>query len=357
MKTKFSVLILFMLTIITLSGCSIQLSGSSNSVNGGNDGGIFRSSNKGDLWTQKVLIPTVNGQPSNFGSFDAYSFAVDPSDRKALYLGTIGHGLLYSYDGGDSWQKMGSLSNFSIKSIAIDPVFKCTIYVAIDNNVVKSNDCGRNFSRVYFDNDPIVKINSIAIDPKNGANVFIGTSRGEIIKSSDRGDSWQTINRFDRTVIKILISPYDSSEIFVATDGRSLHVSNNAGSNWQDLDKNLKDFPDSINFKDLVFSGTAPGTVYLASKYGLLKSTDYGKNWTKINLITPADKATINAVAVSPKNDLQMYYVTNTTFYRSDDGGKTWTTKKLPTTRAGWDLFVDPVDTNIIYMTARAIQK
>ncbi|GAF89261.1 unnamed protein product, partial [marine sediment metagenome] len=46
----------------------------------------------------------------------------------------------------------------------------------------------------------------------------------------------------------------------------------------------------------------------------------------------------------------------NTTFYRSLDSGENWTTKKLPTTRAGWKLLIDPDNPDIIYMGVRSIK-
>ena len=356
MKSILKISVISIIFSLILSGCSIQFSGGGSNTSNANDGGIYKSINKGNNWQQKTSIPTVSGRPSNFGAFDSYALAIDPSDRKALYLGTIGEGLLYSYDGAESWQRINALGRATIRSVGIDSSYKCTIYAAIDNKIDKTIDCGRTWNQVYFDNDPSVKINSIAIDLKNSENIFIGTSRGEIIKSSDRGESWQTVNRFNSKVLKVLISPHDSKILFAATENKSLHFSSNAGDSWQSLDENLKDFKDSVNFKDLVFS-YQPGKIFLASKYGLLKSVDNGKSWTNIDLITPTDKATINSLALNPKNDDEIYYVTNTTFYRTQDGGKNWTTKKLPSSRVGWNLLIDPVETSIIYLTVRNMQK
>lgn len=353
--TYFSVLLVLP---FVLSGCGIQFTGGANTdVGGGNDGGIYRSENKGTTWVQKTLVPTVSGNPGNFGLFDSLSLAMDPSDSKALYLGTIENGLLYSYDRGDGWQKAAALGQYTIRSIGVDPDYKCTLYVAVDNKVIKSNDCSRNWAQAYYDNDLSLKVNTIAIDPKDGNNVFVGTTRGELIKSSDRGGSWQTINRFDANVIRVVISPEDSKIMFAATEGRSLHFSKDAGKTWVDLDESLKDFKDSINFKDLVFSGENSNKIFLASRYGLLSSDNLGESWNKIELITPEAEATINALAVNPKNDNEIYYVTNSTFYRTADGGKNWTTKKLPTSRIGWRLQIDPNNPSVLYMAVRQINK
>ncbi|MDD5032383.1 MAG: YCF48-related protein, partial [Patescibacteria group bacterium] len=156
---------------------------------------------------------------------------------------------------------------------------------------------------------------------------------------------------------EIAISPADSRLIFVATARKGIFRSTDNGANWVSLEEKLKDFKDALSFKDLVVAQADNGLIFLATNYGMLKSADNGENWEKIELITPEKKATINSVAVSPKNSKEIYYVTNTTFYRSLDGGINWATKKLPTTRAGWKLLINPDKTDIIYLGARSVEK
>jgi len=352
-KNKLCLLILIIFAVITVSGCSISFN---TKDGGGNDGGIYVTVNQGNTWQQRVLIPTTSGRPGSIGPLNTNFLAMDPSDRKAIYFGSIDNGLLYSYDGGKNWHLVKELGKISIKAVAVDPSSKCIIYVASGNKVYKSTDCSRTWAQVYYDNDVVTKINTITIDYYNSANIYVGTSRGEVIKSLDRGLSWQTVGRFDDSVEKIVISPHDSRIIFTATAKKGIHRSSDSGSSWVDLSESLKEFKDSMKFRDLVVEEVKAGRILLANNYGLLKSDDNGDSWSKIELITPEKEAIINAVVVSPKDAKEIYYVTNTTFYRSLDGGANWTTKKLPTTRAGWKLLIDPEDTNIIYMGVRKIK-
>ncbi|MFH1233980.1 MAG: YCF48-related protein [Patescibacteria group bacterium] len=350
-------ILLLCLTIgLVTTGCSINFSGGGTSGSG-IDGGIFRSNNKGDTWLQKTLIPTVSGQPKNFSAIDSNSLAMDPSDNKAIYYGSVDSGLFYSYDSSNTWRIADGLGRTTISNVAVDPKYKCIIYATIANKLYKSSDCNRNWAQVYFDNDLNVGISALAIDNSNNSIVYIGTSRGEIIRSSDRGASWQTINRFENRVAKIIVSQSDSKLIFVATNSKGIFRSTNAGETWVDLSDKLKEFDEGSRFQDLIISESDKATVFLATRYGLLKSADNGNSWKKIELITPEDGATINSIAVSPKNAEEIYYVTNTTFYRSIDNGQNWTTKKLPTTRAGWKLLIDPKNENFIYLAVRQIQK
>ncbi len=346
---------LLLIIAATVSGCvTIKTEGETG---GGTDGGIFKTANRGDSWQQKALIPTTSGRPSSIAGFSAVCLSMDPSDNKAIYYGSHANGLFYSYDGAESWQVAKTLGQVTVNDAVVDPSSKCVIYASAANRIYKSTDCARAWPQVYYDNDLTVTIDAIAVDHYDSKNIYAGTSRGEIIKSSDQGGSWQTINRLNNNVKKIMISPFDSRIIFAATAKKGIHRSLDSGYNWTDLSANLKEFKDSMKYRDLVISKSEEGLLFLANSYGLLKSSDYGDTWANITLITPEKEAIINAIAVSPKDSKEIYYTTNTTFYRSDDGGETWTTKKLPTSWAGAKLLIDPEETDIIYMGVKLIKK
>lgn len=353
MKTRIYVLTSILLSAVFLTGCSISF----KTGDGGADGGVYKTTTKGDKWEQYVLIPTISGRPKSIGSVNSLSFAMDPSDNNAVYLGSFDNGLFYSYDGAKNWQIAEGLGKVTVRAIAVDPESKCIVYASSANKVFKTTDCSRTWAQVYYDNDPEVTINSIVIDHYDSSKVYIGSSRGEVIRSSDRGQSWQTAGRFDDSIEKVVLSSQDSRIVFAATEKKGIHRSNNGGDSWVDLTENLKEFKDGKKFRDITVSKTEDGLVMLANNYGLLRSHNNGDTWEKIELITPEKDAIINAVVLGPEDANEIYYVTNTTFYRSLDGGANWTTKKLPTTRAGWTLTIDPNDTSIIYMSVRKVTK
>lgn len=352
MKTRFLIIFSFLLLAFFLTGCTISF----KAGDGGADGGVYKSINKGDNWQQQVLIPTVSGRPKSIGSINGLSFAMDPGDNEAVYFGSFENGLFYSYDGAKNWQIANDLGKVSVEAVAVDPESKCIVFAASANKLYRSSDCSRTWSQVYYDNDPTVVVNTIAIDHYDPKKVYIGSSRGEIIRSSDRGLSWQTAGRFDDSVEKIVLSPHDSRIVFVATRKKGIHRSNNRGDSWADLTENLKEFKDGKKFRDIVVSKATEGLLLLANNYGLLRSHNNGDTWEKIELITPEKDAIINSIAVSAKDSNEIYYVTNTTFYRSLDGGANWTSKKLPTTRAGWTLSINPEEAGTIYMGVKTIK-
>jgi len=354
-KKCVQILLLSLIIILITSGCSVTFGTDNNKE--GIDGGIFRSNDNGDTWMQRTYIPTVSGQPKNFRTIDASSLAIDPNDNKAIYFGSVDSGLFYSYDSANTWRTADGLGKAAISNVAVDTRYKCIIYVAIANKLYKSSDCNRSWAQVYFDNDLKVRISALAIDNSDNSIVYVGTSRGEIIRSLDRGNSWQTINRVGDRIAKIIINQSDSKIIFVGTNSKGIFRSIDAGKTWVDLSDKLKDFDEGSRFRDLVIAESDKTTLFLATHYGLLKSVDNGNSWKKIELITPEDRATINSIAISPKNSEKIYYATNTTFYRSIDNGQNWTTKKLPSSRAGWNLLIDPKNENLIYLAVRQIVK
>ncbi|NTU98398.1 hypothetical protein HGA64_00095 [Candidatus Falkowbacteria bacterium] len=357
MKHQLKLLALFVLVSTVLSGCSVQVAGSGGTAtNSGSDGGVWRSDNKGTNWAQKSVV-IVNGRPSSFGSLDGSILALDPTDNKTIYFGGVAGGLYITNDRGESWERSTALGNVTVNGIAVDPTFRCTVYAAVDNKVMKTVDCGRAWNQLYFDNDPALKINALTMDPRDGSIIYIGTTRGDVLKSSNRGESWQAIGRFKDKVAEVKISPFDSKIIMVANVKRGLQLSVDGGATWEVLDKNLKDLGGANNFRELTFSTTKAGQVYLATGYGILKSPDYGKTWDKLDLLTPDSNIIINSLAVNPKNELELFYVTNTTFYRSSDGGKNWNSKKLPSSRAGASVIIDPVQPNTLYLTVKTLKQ
>lgn len=337
-------ILIALIVLITTTGC-ITFKTDKAPVN---DAGIFKTETRGDNWAQRTLMKITSGQPRSFGGLSVNILKMDPSDNQAIYLGGANEGLLYSYDGAKSWQVAKGLGARTISDVAIDPNSKCIIYATIGNELFKSTDCNRSWKSIYVDNRKI-SIKGLAVDHYDSTNIYIGTDKGEIIKSYNSGETWQTISRLKINIKRIIISPHDSRTIFiVASNG--IHRSSDAGVSWSNLNKNLEEFGGAASYKDMIVSESVSGLIYLTVKYGILKSTDNGDNWENIELITPEKGATINAITVNPKNTDEIYYVTNTLFYRSFDGGENWTPKKLPTSGFGWKLLIDPKNPNIIYM-------
>lgn len=363
-------IISLLLLVLFLGACSLKFRSSGA---GATDGGIFVTANKGDSWRQMPYISTISATSESIATVDISKTIMDPSDSGAVYLLTEGNGVYYTYNVGRGWNKIFSLpGNISATDLVVDNKNKCVIYISYDNKLEKSIDCGRSFVQVYFDNNPGVSVSAIALDHYDTNIVYIGTSRGDVLRSLDGGISWRAIQRLGDGVRKLLVNPLDSRSIFVATFKNGIFRFNSAGgatleeleqyrnqfdnTNWVNYNESLKSFNLGINFKDLVFS-KEDNSLLLATDKVILRSFDEGQSWTQLSLLTPEQDSFINTIAVNPKNNQEIFYVTDTSFYRSYDGGNTWTVKKLPTTRSGRTLLIDFNNPNVLYMGVKKIQK
>ena len=107
---------------------------------------------------------------------------------------------------------------------------KLTIFVgAASGGVWKSDDSGTNY-RPIFDEQPVQSIGSIALDPRNPKNVWVGTGEcwtrnsvsigNGIYKSTDGGETWSKsgLDKSER-IGQIIVSPKSSDTVYAAVPG------------------------------------------------------------------------------------------------------------------------------------------
>lgn len=318
----------------------------------GPDGGVWKTADRGVTWANKRALVTGPKVTADAANLSIVTMAFDPEDSSAIYLGTVADGIVYSLDAGDSWQKAKTLNTGRVDAIAVDPKNKCTVYATMANKIYKTETCGRDWGQIFFDPRTDKSFTQIVIDWFNPTNLYAGTSDGDIFKSVDSGVSWQTSTRVDGTPISsILMDPRDSRVVYAGTQGAGIYLTVDGGVTWTQIKKQFGDaFSDARRVTQLVLDPKAPDVLYLVSKYGIIKTSDKGETWSALNLTAPPGTITINAMAVDPTDSKKLVYVSPTTITYSADGGMSWTSKKLPTTRQGMALLIDPKNGGIIYL-------
>jgi photosystem II stability/assembly factor-like uncharacterized protein len=360
-------LVIFGVLTFFTSACSLTTisGGVQKTSNAGSNDSVFFSVNTGDSWHPLNSVPSINGRTLNLNGLNVKSLRADPNDSQAVYLASFDRGLYYTYNINQGWNQVSGLSALKINDVQVDPQSKCIIYVASTNNLYRSSDCARTWARIYVDNNSSVNINTIAIDKFNSRNVYIGTSRGEIIKSIDFGNSWRTINTLKNDLAKIVISPSNSSLLFVATKNNKIFSfvsnsrTNSADSsnvdqnfsidNWTDLNSVLTAYDVGSNFRDIIIS-PQNDNIFLATDKMILRSLDNGLSWEKIKLTQSGDQGSIKAIAVNPQNFKDLYYVSDHAFFKSNDAGVSWKVQSLPAGRRGQTLLIDAKNPNNIYL-------
>ncbi len=321
--------------------------------------GVFRSGDKAETWAAVTAYPTPQGVKSIAG-LKVYRLFPDPTDPNSFYLGSRGQGLFYTYNNGDTWQAAEQLAGKFIYSVAIDRRDKCTIFVTDGPNIYKTTDCSRSWQTVYSEGRPDQRLVALATDIQNSSIVYAALVGGDILMSTDAGGSWRIIKRFGFNVEDIIVDPGTPGRLYVAAYKDGLFRSDNRGSTWVDLSKSLLPFTGSSQFYRLAINPSRPNSLFWVSKYGILRSDDAGASFNALQLITPPGSVNIYAFGVNPENENELYYTgtilgdknanIRSTFYKSVDGGKTWVTKKLPTTTIPVSLMVNSANPALLLL-------
>ncbi|MDO8424898.1 MAG: hypothetical protein Q7T01_00030 [bacterium] len=331
------------------AGC-ISFSGS------GADGGIFLSKDRGEAWEQRGAVLSVGGGQS-LAPVNVLGITQDPNDPLALYTTTEANGAYASWDGGASWQLLGSsFAQSRTSAVGLHPTDRCTIIIAGGQRVYRTKDCGRHWDSSVFEAN--VSMTALAMDPVAPSVVYAGNSRGDILLSTDSGASWRTMHRAENPIRQLIaVRTGGSSFVIAVTSREGLLRSMTRGATWESLRKGMESFPAAFNTSVVVPVAERPGELIHASQYGLLRSRDAGSTWEAIPLLTEAGSVTITAAAVDPADRDRIVYATRSTFYRTSDSGRTWETRKLPTSRLITGLLIDRRSSDAVWMSTRQVKE
>lgn len=344
-------LIFISTALLTGQGCvSTKKQGSS----GPPDAAIWISTDKGETWEQSALMPTLQGV-KNLGDLSVNLLLFDPQDPETLYWGAGDAGLFVSYDGGRSWQEVKKLIKTQINDVAVDAKNHNVIYVSIGNRIFKTTDCCRNWKNIYLD-VPGVAINALAIDPTNSARILAGLADGRLIKSEDGGLNWSLFYNFKTNIRDIMYNLKEPRIIYVGMQTEGIFRSADGGATWA-KNEALEKINGGKIFYYGFFDETQKDGLYILTDAGFLRSNEGATNWQEYKLLTPPGRVKVLAFTVNPKNPNEVYYATDTTFYKSNSAGVTWITKNLPTTSRPTYLTTHPQNPKILYLGTMKVQK
>jgi len=230
------------------------------------------------------------------------------------------------------------------------------------------------------------RVMSIAVNPKNKFEYYVGVASGGVWKTVNDGTTWTPV--FDGegsySIGWVTIDPNDSSVVWVGSGesnsqrsvayGDGIYRSVDGGKSWENL--GLKK---SEHIGRVVVDPRDSKVVYVAAEgplwgpggdRGLYKSADGGKNWKAV--LTISENTGVADVAIDPSNPDVVYASAyqrrrhvftlidggpESAIYKSTDAGATWNKLKsgLPSVDMGRiGLAVSPVDPNVVYAAIEA---
>ena len=242
--------------------------------------------------------------PANGGGAGRLNVVVlHPDDPNILFVGAAGGGVWKSPDAGSTWIHLSAdFPVTSIADLAIDPVDPDIIYAVTgdgygyeatwqsDNDfwggvysagIMKTTDGGLtwNPTGLSYEQDELQIVQRLLIHPEN-TNILLAATRSGIYRSTDSGDSWTMV---EVTHCHDMDFNTDDPNTVYAVGDRDVFVSEDAGLTWSILKNNLGAAGDRMSIET---TADDPQLIYVLSGYfstSFFKSTDGGTTWTTTN--------------------------------------------------------------------------
>ncbi len=248
-----------------------------------------------------------------------------------------------------------------VSDIDIDPKNPNVWYVAsASGGLFKTEDRGNHFTPI-FDEGGAFSLGAVVVDPRNSSIVWLGTGENNnqrsvsygdgVYKSTDAGKTWKRMGLENSEHIQnIAIDPRNSNVVYVTAIGplwrgggdRGLFKTTDGGATWKLI---LKGDNEYTGATDLIMDPKKPDTIFVALLQrqrqvgqlvgggpgsGIYKSTDGGAHFTKLTKGLPTVEMGRVGLGISQKNPNILYALvtaqkTQGGFFRSDDGGASWT--------------------------------
>lgn len=120
----------------------------------------------------------------------------------------------------------------------------------------------------------------------------------------------------------------------------------NAGANWNNQNSGL-----AGNVFSLAVAPSAPNTIYAATSNGFYRTADGGTTWTKIQTTGLTSFSFTNALAVDPTN-ASVIYAAQFGLFKSTDGGSNWTSVPSGSSSSIFSIVFDPSTPATMYVGA-----
>ena len=226
-----------------------------------------------------------------------------------VFVGVTHDGLYRTDDAGKSWAKV---LDGDIRSVTVDPTDENTVYAGVEPvGLYRSEDRGAHWQELTslkelplevqknwrFPQPPHQgHIRNIFIRDDNPNTLYLCIEHGGIVRSFDRGKSWEDVSKgIDYLDIHVIANlPASQERYFVAT-ARGFFTSDDPAQGWRRAESGLtRDY-----FHDFLFLN------------------DGGKNTTPVMLLATADK--------SPGFWRRENRGARAALFKSNDGAQSWT--------------------------------
>lgn len=282
-----------------------------NIVYSGNDGGIFKSIDKGQTWidisdglriaqpyriscsfTQPEMV--LSGWQDNGSNLwdgtswkrvlggDGMEVIIDYTDENRMYAEYYNGWLNRSTNGGDTWIYLPTSGGAWVTPYVMDPQDHLILYYGTGSgDIEKSINGGTSWSTKPANLGS--EVFAITVAPSNTNYIYAASL--EVIKvSTDAGESWVnitgTLPNIGIGFNYIAVSDENPEHVWVVLsgydDGNKVFYSDNAGSSWTNISGTLPNVPVNCIVYENV---SANNRVYIGTDLGVFVKDDIAADW------------------------------------------------------------------------------
>jgi len=329
----------------------------------GNDGGATVSFDGGETWSSIMNQPTAQFYRVTTDNQVPFRIYAGQQDNTTVSIAS------QTYDNGIGVEDYFPVGGGESAHIAFDPDNPQLIYATTINGTLTEYDHESRLTRsimpypvlVYGKDSRDLKYRAnwntpVAVSPHDPSIIYYGAQK--ILKSTDRGATWAEISpdltrndpekqgrnggpltpenvgaEFYNTIFYIVESAHEEGLIWVGSDDGLVHITRDGGGNWQDVSPG---HAGEAMFNSIEISPHDKATAYLAVtgyklndfKPYIYRTTDYGKDWERIDQGLPQD-AFVRVVREDPARKGLLYAGTEMGMFVSFNDGKDWQSLKL----------------------------
>jgi photosystem II stability/assembly factor-like uncharacterized protein len=321
-------------------------------------GGLWKTTDGGVTWR-----PVTDGQ---LKSSSVGAVAVSESNPDIVYIGMgetqlrgnimQGDGVYKSTDAGKTWKHSGLRDTQAVARIRVHPTNPDVVYVAAlghpygpndERGIFKSTDGGQTWKKVLF-KSPRAGAVDLCFDPTNPQVLFAsiwevfrtpwmlssGGPECGLYKSTDGGETWTELTRNPGLPsgiigkIGVSVSGADGKRVYaiVENENGGVFVSDDAGAMWRRVSEDRRLRQRAFYYTRIYADPKARDTVYVLNT-GFYKSTDGGKTYTTIR-VPHGDNHDLWIASNDPK---RMINSNDGGGNVSINGGESWTGQQYPT--------------------------
>ena len=305
-----------------------------------------------------------------------------------LYAGTQ-HGLFIWRSRHDGWEETArAFPEHIVDVLAGDARRPERVYAAVTfDGLYRTDDGGRHWTRVLAGD-----VRAVSVDPSDQRVVYAGTAPVRLYRSEDAGATWQELSALQAMppevrkrwwtpyaphtghVRDIFVHPEDARVLYLCLEHGGIVRSLDRGASWEDVSG-------GIDWVDMHALSCLPGSqtrYYTASARGFYQSDDPARGWERAEhgltrdyfnsflFLAPTRPGDAPTMLVGAADDVPSAWRreergARAAVFRSDDGAQSWyrAGKDLPEAMDAmvWALTPHPHDPHAVFAGTGAIDR